>query len=89
MEKEFNAVQKECLKSLEALCVFGYREFYKNFLLLLVEMQDALKKSQGGILEERAINHLILEYNQDEREHGEKERQAHGTEYCQGSQGAH
>ena len=33
---------------------------------VIVEMQDALKKSQGGILEERAVNHLILEYNQDE-----------------------
>ena len=33
---------------------------------VIVEMQDALKKSQGGILEERAMNHLILEYNQDE-----------------------
>ena len=34
-----NSVQKECLKSLEALCVFGYREFYKNLLCILVEMQ--------------------------------------------------
>jgi len=25
LKKEFNALQKECLKSLEALCVFGYR----------------------------------------------------------------
>jgi hypothetical protein len=29
----------ECLKSLESLCVFGYREFYKNLLCILVEMQ--------------------------------------------------
>ena len=36
--KEFNAAQKECLKSLESLCVFGYREFYKNLLCILVEM---------------------------------------------------
>jgi len=33
LENQFNAVQKECLKSLEALCVFAYREFYKNICL--------------------------------------------------------
>ena len=38
MEKEFNTLQKECLKSFESLCVFGYREFYKNLLCILVEM---------------------------------------------------
>jgi hypothetical protein len=41
LEEEFNAVQKECLKSFEALCVLGYKgyqEFYKNFLFILVEM---------------------------------------------------
>jgi len=38
LEKEFNALQKECLKSVESLCVFGYREFYKNLLCILVEM---------------------------------------------------
>jgi len=39
LEKEFNTLQKECLKSFESLCVFGYREFYKNLLCILVEMQ--------------------------------------------------
>ena len=38
LEKEFNTLQKECLKSFESLCVFGYREFYKNLLCILVEM---------------------------------------------------
>jgi len=42
LEKEFNAVQKECLKTLESLCVFGYREFYKNFLCILVEMHHQI-----------------------------------------------
>ena len=42
MEKEFNAVQKECLKTLESLCVFGYREFYKNLLCILVEMHHQI-----------------------------------------------
>jgi hypothetical protein len=47
LKTTINAVQKECLKSLEALCVFGYREFYKNFLLILVEMnyQISCKKT--------------------------------------------
>jgi hypothetical protein len=30
---------------------------------VIVEMQEALKKSQGGILEGRAVNHLMLNYN--------------------------
>lgn len=42
LEKEFNAVQKECLKTLESLCVFGYREFYKNLLCILVEMHHQI-----------------------------------------------
>ena len=36
LKGECHVVKKECLKSLEALCVFGYRELYKNFLLILV-----------------------------------------------------
>ena len=39
-----NELQKECLKSLESLCVFGYREFYKNLLCILVEMQSQISK---------------------------------------------
>ena len=49
LKKEFNAVQKECLKSLEALCVFGYREFYKNFLLVLVEMNDQISRKKTPV----------------------------------------
>ena len=30
---------------------------------VIVEMQEALKKSQGGILEGRVVNHLMLKYN--------------------------
>jgi len=50
LEKEFNAVQKECLKSFEALCVFGYREFYKNFLLILVEMHYQISHKRTPVL---------------------------------------
>jgi hypothetical protein len=49
LKKEFNAVQKECLKSLEALCIFGYREFYKNFLLILVEMHDKISRKKTPV----------------------------------------
>jgi len=38
LHREFNALQKECLKSCESLCVFGYREFYNNLLCILVEI---------------------------------------------------
>jgi len=30
---------------------------------IIIEMQEALKKSQGGILKGRAIDHLMLNYN--------------------------
>ena len=36
-KKEYNVFEKECLKSFESLCVFGYREYYKNLLCILVE----------------------------------------------------
>jgi len=49
LEKEFNAVQKECLKSFEALCVFGYQEFYKNFLLILVEMHYQISRKKTPV----------------------------------------
>jgi len=49
LEKEFNAVQKECLKSFQALCVFGYREFYKNFLLILVELHYQISRKKTPV----------------------------------------
>ena len=33
---------------------------------IIVEMQEALKKSQGGILKGKAVDPLILNYNQAE-----------------------
>jgi hypothetical protein len=39
---DYNALQKECLKSFESLCVFGHREFYKNLLCILVEMYNRI-----------------------------------------------
>ncbi len=37
-----DGLQKECLKSLESLCVFGYCEFYKNLLCILVELHNQI-----------------------------------------------
>jgi hypothetical protein len=30
---------------------------------VIIEMQEALKKSQGGILKGRTVDHLMLNYN--------------------------
>ncbi len=35
-----SGLQKKCLKSLEALSLFGYREYYNNLLCILVEMNQ-------------------------------------------------
>ncbi len=42
-------VKKESLKLLEALCVFGYRELYKNFLLILVEMHNKIRRKKTSV----------------------------------------
>ncbi len=41
-EKEYNRLKKECLKSFESWCVFGYREYYKNLLCILVDFYNCL-----------------------------------------------
>jgi hypothetical protein len=41
-ENFVNVHQKECLKTFQSLCVFGYREFYKNLLCILVEMHHQI-----------------------------------------------
>ena len=33
---------------------------------VIVEMQEAVKKSQGGILKGRTVDHIMLNYNQAE-----------------------
>ena len=39
---DFTALQKECLKSCEALSLFGYREFYANILTILIETTNII-----------------------------------------------
>jgi hypothetical protein len=43
-EKEYNQFEKECLKSFESLCVFGYREYYKKLLCILVEFYNRVSE---------------------------------------------
>jgi hypothetical protein len=45
-EDEVNALQKESLILFQAYCVFGYREFYKNLLCTLME----INKTMYGIM---------------------------------------
>ncbi len=42
LDKEYNSLEKECLKSLESLCVFGYREYYKKLLCILVKLYSRI-----------------------------------------------
>jgi hypothetical protein len=41
-DEEYNPLEKECLKSLESLCVFDYHEYYKNLLCILVEFYNRI-----------------------------------------------
>ncbi len=69
LDEENNPLEKECLKSLESLCVFGYREYYKNLLCILVEfysritaMATPVPKSMMEIFDlfsSALINHMI------------------------------
>ena len=49
MKDVSDGLQKECLKSLESLCVFGYREFYKNLLCILVELHNQIYRKYTPI----------------------------------------
>jgi hypothetical protein len=39
---EVNALQKELLMLFEGYCIFGYREFYKNILCILIEKNKTI-----------------------------------------------
>jgi len=49
LKEECHVVKRESLKSLEALCVFGHQEFYKNFLLILVEMHYQINRGKTPV----------------------------------------
>jgi hypothetical protein len=47
-EDEVNALQKELLMLFEAYCIFGYREFYKNLLCILMEVNETMYGNNEG-----------------------------------------
>ncbi len=48
---EFNSLQKELLMLFEAYCVFGYREFYKNLLCILMEVNKTTYGNNDCVLD--------------------------------------
>ncbi len=41
-DDEYNAVQKESLMMFEGFCIFGFREFFKNFICILMEVNKTM-----------------------------------------------
>ncbi len=46
---EVNALQKESLMLFEGFCVFGYREFYKSLLCILMEVNKTIYGNNGDV----------------------------------------
>jgi hypothetical protein len=41
---EYNALQKKLLMLFEGFCIFGFREFFKNFVCILMEVNKTMYK---------------------------------------------
>jgi hypothetical protein len=41
-DDEYNAVQKELLMLFEGFCIFAFREFFKNFFCMLMEVNKTM-----------------------------------------------
>jgi hypothetical protein len=50
-EDEVNLLQKEWLILFEAYCIFGYREFYKNLLCILMEVNKIIYGNNECVLD--------------------------------------
>jgi hypothetical protein len=46
---EVNTIQKELLVLFEGFCIFGYREFYKNLLCILMEVNKTIYENNGDV----------------------------------------
>jgi hypothetical protein len=46
---EINALQKKLLVLSEGFCIFGYREFYKNLLCILMVVNKTIYKNNGDV----------------------------------------
>jgi hypothetical protein len=49
----YNALQKELLVLFEAYCIFGSREFYKNLLCILVEVNKTMYGNNEDVQKKR------------------------------------
>jgi hypothetical protein len=50
---EVIALQKESLMLFESYCIFGFREFYKNLLCILVEVNKTMYGNNEGVPDKR------------------------------------
>ncbi len=46
---EVNALQKESFMLFEGFCIFGYREFYKNLVCILMEVNKTMYGNNGDV----------------------------------------
>jgi hypothetical protein len=58
-EDEINALQRESLMLFEAYCVFGYREFYKNLLCILMEVNKTMYGNYEGVPDKLLVIFLL------------------------------
>ncbi len=48
-DDKYNALQKESLMLLEGFCIFGFREFFKNFFCILMEVNKTMYGNNGDV----------------------------------------
>ncbi len=56
---EVNALQEESLLLFEGFCIFGYREFYKNLLCILMVANKTMYGNNGNVLG-KLLNMFLL-----------------------------
>jgi hypothetical protein len=56
---EVNALQKESLVLFEGFCTFGYREFYKILLCILMEVNKTIR-GNNGYVPDKLLDILLL-----------------------------
>jgi hypothetical protein len=57
---EVNALQKESLVLFDAFCIFGYREFYKNLICILMKVHKTIHGSCHGYVRDKILNIFLL-----------------------------
>ncbi len=56
---EVNALQKEMLMLFEDFCIFGYREFYKNWLCILMVANKTIYGNNGDVPDILCLNMFL------------------------------